>query len=938
MRSSAGCDDVETGRRLALGVSGSETAARTVELGPGSRFGGYRIEATVGRGGMATVYRAEHVHLRRPVALKVPMPELAADAVFRERFIRESRAAAALTHPHLVAVYDAGEIDGVLFLAMQFVEGDDLGRLLKRDGPPSLARTAIVIGQIAAALDAAHGRGLVHRDVKPANVLVDGDHCYLADFGLTRLIGVTVATMTGDVLGTLSYAAPEQIEGASVDRRADVYALGCTAYECIVGETPFAHRAGAALLYAQLTEAPPRPSDRRPELPEAVDAVLARALAKAPAERFATCGELAAALAGALAGAAPAPPVAPSSLPARIPLPAPLTRCRAHPIIGREQELEELAGALASAGDGRRVVVCLSGEPGIGKTRLAAELAAQAHERGATVLYGRADEDPVIPYEPFAEALRGLIAHLDVRRLPPEAAALAPLVPELDVLGSLAPTGDAGADRYRMFDGAARVLAFAGRANPVVLVLEDLQWADKASLLLLRHVLESVLPTQLSAIVSYRPLWIGDDHPLTDVLTGLARRHEVRHAVLTGLSPGETGRLAAERLGREPPPALVHVLVERTSGNPLFVQELLRDASDDPTATTTALPETVRHVVRRRLERLSEPTQKALTVAALLGGEFAPATLQAIVGADVEDALEEAQAAGVVVDHDGRYALAHSLIRDVLVARAPGNERRRLHLTIAEALERRQAEPAALARHFQAARMREKAVRYSVQAARQASSAHGYEPAAALLTQAQRLLDGEEDLGLLLELGDARLRAGQPRCFETFGAAADLARTAGDASAFAEAALGLAGRFSTPETSAADVAVLEEALAKLDPCDSELRVRVLARLAQSAPEGRARELAGEASAIAERLDDDHARLAALAGRRAAAEMVSLADRLGELEAAALGRHWLLEELTAAGDRAGAQRELAVLETLADRLHQPLYHDIVRDWQAQLGFS
>jgi eukaryotic-like serine/threonine-protein kinase len=844
-----------------------------------------------------------------------------------------------------VTVYDAGEIDGVLFLAMQFVEGEDLGRLLKREGPPSSARTAFVITQVAAALDAAHARALVHRDVKPANVLVEGEHCYLADFGLTKLTGATAATMTGDVLGTLSYAAPEQIEGVGVDRRADVYALGCTAYECLVGETPFAHRTGAALLYAQLTEAPPRPSDRRSALPEAVDAVLARALAKAPAERFPTCGEFAAALTRALAGAAAgraADPQSPlevsASNAARVPLPRPLVRCRLHPIVGREQVLGGLGGALVAAQDGRRVVVSLAGEPGIGKTRLAAELAARACDAGATVLYGRADEDPVIPYEPFAEALRELVAHLDFSRLPPQAATLAPLVPELNVLGALTPVSDAGSERYRMFEGVARLLAHAGRASPVLLVLEDLQWADKASLLLFRHLLESAQVAQLAAIVSYRPLWVDDDHPLPDVLTGLARRHDVRHVALAGLTQEETGRLAAERLGQTPPAALVHALVERTSGNPLFIEELLRDAPDDPAATATALPETVRHVVRRRLERLSEPTQGMLAVAALLNGEFAPETLEAILGDDVEDALEEAQIAGVIVDHDGRYALAHSLIRDVLVARTPGNERRRLHLRIADALERRKAEPAVLARHFHAARARDQALRYSVAAARAASKAHGYEQAAALFTQAQELLAGQEDLGLLLELGDARLRAGQPRCLETFAAAADLARATGDATALAEAALGLAGRFSTPETSAADVAALEEALVALDPGDSELRVRVLSRLAQSAPEARARELAGEATAMAERLDDDRARLAALAARRAVPELVSLADRLGELEAAALGRHWLLQQLTAAGDRAGAQRELEVLATLADRLHQPLYHELVGDWRAQLALT
>src|SRR3954467_7768186 len=264
-----------------------------VELRPGSRFGGYRIEAAVGRGGMATVYPAEHLHLRRPVPLKVPMPELAEQPVFRERFIRESRAAAALTHPNLVAVYDAGEIDGVLYLAMQFVAGEDLGRVLRRDGPMEPRRVAGVVAQVAAALDAVHERGLIHRDVKSANVLIEGDRCYLADFGLTKLADSSAATLSGDLLGTLGYAAPEQIEGAAIDRRADVYALAATAYQCLVGETPFAHRSGAALIYAQLTEAPPRPTDRRSGLPPAVDLILARGLAKAPAARYATCGAFA---------------------------------------------------------------------------------------------------------------------------------------------------------------------------------------------------------------------------------------------------------------------------------------------------------------------------------------------------------------------------------------------------------------------------------------------------------------------------------------------------------------------------------------------------------------------------------------------------------------------------------------------------------------------
>src|SRR3954452_17341445 len=522
---------------------------------------------------MATVYRAEHMHLRRQVALKVPIAEMASDAVFRERFIRESRAAAGLVHQNVVAVYDAGEIDGILYLAMQFVEGEDLARVLRRGGPLEPGAAARGIAQIAAALDAAHERGLVHRDVKPANVLVDGERCYVADFGLTKLTDASAATLTGDVLGTLSYAAPEQIEGAGVDRRADVYALGATAYECSVGMTPFAHRSGAALLYAQLTEAPPRPSEGRPGLPAGIDDVVLKAMAKAPGDRFARCGEFAAALSAVISGELVSPA---RSTPRaeHIALPAPLERCRAQEMVGRERELQAIAGALRA----RRVVVALAGEPGIGKTRLAAEAAARAHGDGACVLYGRAAEDPVVPYEPFVEALRGLSAQLDAGRLPATAGALAPLAPELARLAAPASSGDAGADRYRMFEGVAALLAQVGDTAPVVLVLEDLQWVDKASLLLLRHVLESPRPAQLAAIVSYRPLWVDADHPLRDLLTDVARRHQVENVALGGLSEDGTRRLRGRPLGVEPPAGPTAALVARTSGNPLFVDEILRES------------------------------------------------------------------------------------------------------------------------------------------------------------------------------------------------------------------------------------------------------------------------------------------------------------------------------------------------------------------------
>ncbi len=270
---------------------------------PGDIVAGYRIEALAGRGGMGEVYRAIDERLQRPVALKLLSPELAEDARLRERLVRESRLAASLDHPNVVPVYEAGEADGRLFIAMRFVDGTDLRALLHSRGALDPARAIALASQVAGALDAAHARGLVHRDVKPSNVLIDQadgrEHAYLADFGLTQSAAER-GPADGQLMGTLEYVAPEQIRGDAVDGRADVYALGCMLFETLTGTLPFAGMSDVALIYAHLEVPPPRASDRAPELPEAVDAVLARAMAKDPAERQDTCGALVTELESAL--------------------------------------------------------------------------------------------------------------------------------------------------------------------------------------------------------------------------------------------------------------------------------------------------------------------------------------------------------------------------------------------------------------------------------------------------------------------------------------------------------------------------------------------------------------------------------------------------------------------------------------------------------------
>jgi serine/threonine-protein kinase len=252
---------------------------------------------------MGVVYRATDVALERSVALKLLAPELARDESFRRRFATESKVAASLDHANVIPIYHAGDCDGVLYLAMRFVRGEDLRLRLHRAGRLEPAAAARLVAQVGSALDAAHEAGLVHRDVKPANVLLDDhEHAYLTDFGLTKRVAAdTVETRTGQILGTLDYIAPEQIRGEPLGPYTDVYALACMTVHLLTGEVPFTVPTEEGKLWAHLSEPPPRPSARRPELSRALDAVLARAMAKDPALRYATAGELASATSEAVA-------------------------------------------------------------------------------------------------------------------------------------------------------------------------------------------------------------------------------------------------------------------------------------------------------------------------------------------------------------------------------------------------------------------------------------------------------------------------------------------------------------------------------------------------------------------------------------------------------------------------------------------------------------
>jgi hypothetical protein len=334
------------------------------QLTSGALIAGYRIEGLAGQGGMGVVYRATQLSLGRTVALKLIAPALASDVRFRERFARESRLAAAIDHPNVLPVYEAGEVDGTLFIAMRWVDGTDLRTLIHRGVGIDAGRATGILGQVAAGLDAAHSLGLIHRDVKPANILITAgaEHVYLTDFGLMKRIrGGDELTDSGEFIGTIDYIAPEQIRGDGCDARSDVYSLGCVLFHCLSGRVPFDADTGVAKIYAHLNQPPPRASDFTTGLAPALNDVVARAMAKNPGDRYATAGDFA--RVAAAAAIEPAASSAGTGAAETIALPSSARQVRRQRSRGRAPRVAALGILVAAVAAGALLALNGSDEP-----------------------------------------------------------------------------------------------------------------------------------------------------------------------------------------------------------------------------------------------------------------------------------------------------------------------------------------------------------------------------------------------------------------------------------------------------------------------------------------------------------------------------------------------------------------------------------------------
>lgn len=784
---------------LGAATSTSVETANTPAL-PESFVGGrYRTVRFLGKGGRKHVYLARDTRLDRDVAVAViPTDGFDPDAV--ERVRREARAMARLgDHPHIVAVYDSIEEPGTHIIVSQYMPGGDLSALIQggESGQLSVERALLIGAQLCAALTHAHTNGVFHRDLKPANVFLGADGLVrLGDFGLARLIDGRDLTLSGSFLGTAAYMPPEQALGGQVDARSDLYALGCLIYDMVAGRPPFTGDDTVGIIGQQINAAPVPPSWHNPAIPRSLDRLVLELLAKSQSDRPPT----ASVVGERLAAIDIDEPVDPQDR-ARMPPTGSLVFGR---MIGRHDELATLRERIDAAANGQGSLTLLVGEPGIGKTRLSQEAATYAGLRDAVVLWGRCYEsEAALAFRPWSEIISQYVRGRRDDELRLELGTgledVARIASEVgDRFGShMAEAGrvEAEADRLRLFDSVVGFLVHAAANRPLLVILDDLHWADTPSLLVMQHLARRLAGSRICVIGTYRDVDLDRQHPLAGVVAELRQRRLYDRIRLHGFDEDELRAMLAV-VGQQDEATIstpfLAALLEETEGNPFFVEETLRHlaesgklvrrgtewVSDATSISDLDIPEGVREVIGRRLSRLSDPCNTALHSAAVLGREFDFTVLGAMTemgGDDLLTAVEEALDASVIREFRDRpgvatYQFTHALVQQTLLDELSLPRRQRLHFRAAEALEATsgratQRQAAVLAGHYRAAGAGgdlDKAVRYTIEAEEAAEATYAWEEAADLFRAATALMDeqGRPEVDVCGYLIDVTLRLG----------------------------------------------------------------------------------------------------------------------------------------------------------------------------------
>jgi len=759
--------------------------------------GRYQVKKFLGEGGKKKVYLVHDTLLDRDVAFALIKTEKLDDAS-RTRVSREARAMGRLgDHPNIVAIHDLGDHEGQPYIVIPVMPGGDVEGLIEKatEHRLPLDKAIDIAKAVCRGLEFAHSKGIIHRDIKPGNVWLSADGtAKIGDFGLALAVDLSRLTQPGMMVGTVTYMPPEQAMGGKVTAKADLYSFGAMLYEMVTGRPPFVGDDSIAIIGQHINTPPVSPTWHRADLPPALETLILQLLEKDPEKRPESAAVVLQALESIEAGKVKAEPSKEASAE------NPLYR---RVFVGREPELKQLQSAFDGAMSGQGALMMVTGEPGIGKTALCEQLSTYVTLRGGRTLVGHCYEagSLSLPYLAFVEALRSYVLSREAKDLREElgtgAADVARIISEIRerLKIRLRAQKDPEEERYRLLQAVTEFLSNAAAVQPMMVVLEDLHDADKGTLDMLTHVSRNLAGARLLIVGTYRDVELDRSHPLSAALADLRRVSTYGRVLLRGLNADEVRRML-ESITRESVPwGLAEAVHRQTEGNPLFVQEVVRYLAEEglitqkegrwrPTRDTPlemTIPEGLRDVIGKRLSLLSPECNKLLSVASVIGREFALETLKVVAGINEDvfvNALKEAVRLSVLEERSQRglvrYRFTHAFFRQTLYEEMIAPQRLKLHQQVARSLEalyakRLEGHATELAEHFSHSTDPAdltKAVEYSEMAAKRATDVYAYGEAVRLLAQAletQEVLDFEDKAkrcDLLLALGDALIVTG----------------------------------------------------------------------------------------------------------------------------------------------------------------------------------
>ncbi|MDH3944921.1 MAG: protein kinase, partial [Anaerolineae bacterium] len=701
----------------------------------------YEIKVELGRGGMGTVYRAHDSALSRDVAVKL-MSNTKLGTEGRARLQHEAQIIAQLNHPNIVTVFDVGEYQNFPFIVMELVEGGTLHDSRPTELPEILAAAR----QIATALQHAHSHDIIHRDLKPENISLDSENnIRLMDFGLARSVASRL-TSEGGIVGTVYYMAPEQAMGKDVSPSADLYALGVILYELTTGALPFEDPDPIAVISQHIHAPPINARLKNPDLPPRLSDLIMSLLSKEPEERPASAQVILSALEDSALLDTTAAPAEELSLLDRI------VRGR---IIGRKTEFEEARALWSKTQSGQGQLLLISGEPGVGKTRLMREIATHAEVSGGRALIGESFADGNPPYGAFGQVVRSALTadssngfHLsdfvlaDLLNIAPE---LRQHYPDVPPNPSLEPE----AQRQRLFENVTSFCAALTEQRPLLVVIDDAHWSDSGTLFLLRHLARRTQDLPVMLVATYREIELIGTHPLNELLLELNRQRLGSRVKLSRLDVNDTRQLLEAIFAEFVSLEFAEIIYRETEGNPFFIEEVCKSLVESgvlyyqdgewhrPDLEEIQIPQSVQVAVEARLSNLDAQTIDILRLAATLGREFEFNTLTK-TGETTEDqvinALEIAEEAQLLSEVSGKaggvFSFAHALIPAALISGLSGLRRRRLHRqALAAEQELHPEDFASLSHHASEAGDVENTLQYAEKAGTTAAALYAWEEA-----------------------------------------------------------------------------------------------------------------------------------------------------------------------------------------------------------------